>query len=122
MYQNLFEASKAGQLMKFSIDLDGDLITRFASDVFKADVGLVFADAGWCTNDSSHPFHIIEGQVHGDSPWTCGNARIEAIERGMPDASILDVWELHKKEHPYSTRENVLKLIREDFTDIEIYD
>ena len=40
---------------------------RCLAELYQTDRGFVFADIGWSTNDSGHPFHAVEGEaVAGD--------------------------------------------------------
>ena len=40
---------------------------RAIAELYQTDRGFVFADIGWSTNDSGHPFHVVEGEaVAGD--------------------------------------------------------
>jgi hypothetical protein len=40
---------------------------RCLAEIYQTDSGFVFADIGWNTNDTGHPFHAVEGEaVAGD--------------------------------------------------------
>lgn len=120
---SLFDRSRAGEPFLIKDYADDDLVVSVPAEIFKADLGIVFVDPGWCGSMvTSHPFHVLEGKLQADGPWQLGRALIYPLSNKMPEYAIWAHWMSFKKEHPYCTRENALKHVREVFHDVEIFD
>jgi hypothetical protein len=78
---------------------------------------LAFADVGWHTNESSHAFHLVYGEITGDGPWQVGDKRIRILHRGDPMIREYKLWQkcLKAPAGKKATRENAWKAIQQEF-------
>jgi hypothetical protein len=84
----VFEAFDAG--IPLGIEMAPDNHRAIAA-LFPHPQGIIFADTGW-PGATWHPFHVVEGKVHGDGPWFVEEIRIREIDHGDPLAEAWNRW------------------------------
>lgn len=121
---DLFERSKAGEAFLIRDYADDVLVVSICAEIFKTNLGLAFADLGWCGPDVAwHPFHLIRGgEVLGTGPWQCGDALIYPITPDMPERRSWEAWVGIKQDNKYCTRARALEQMKVSFFDVEIFD
>src|SRR5215472_2966588 len=89
----VFEAFDAGTPL--AIEMAPDNVRPIAA-LFPHPRGLIFADTGW-PDATSHPFHVVKGEVHGEGPWYIGAVRVREITHGDSLAEAWHTWQAYRQ-------------------------
>ena len=84
------EAIEKGKGLLIEIRFDN---LRPIAELMSFKEGWVFADIGWAAPlNTSHPFHLLEGEIEGEGPWTIGKYEIREIEKDDPEWTEWNEW------------------------------
>jgi len=104
---NIVKASESGKGLKIT-DIESTYNRRIAAEIFNAEGGIAYAEAGWPTNDTGHPYHYIEGEVEGSGPWVCGRFLIEEMTPTDELWQDLLIWNEYKAQNLRTSRDQAL--------------
>ena len=102
------ECSATGQMLIIEHPIGG---RRHADHVFDIEDGIAFADSGWDDPmNAGHPFHIIQGELSGQGPWTLeskvGQCQVYALQADDPDQQT---WQQSDQPGKRELCENIIK-------------
>jgi hypothetical protein len=90
-------------------------LIRLAAACFPHPKGLIFADIGW-PEATINPWHLLEGTLTGEGPWTIGDSTIEEIDHGDPEASEWNAWMTYRRspEGQWATPERARQMMQDE--------